>query len=473
MALTFATYEELTPAHRPYTPYGAALMLMTCRSPEILLSGPANTGKSRACMEKLHLAAEKYPHMRGLVVRKTRESLTESALVTFENHVVPEGHPVLNGPRRNLRQVYTYPNGSEIIVAGMKQAGKDMMQKVMSTDYDLAYCQEAIEMNEDEWEKLTTRLRNGKMGYHQLIADTNPDTPTHWLKRRCDRGQTLMLESRHEDNPFCTPEYLAKLDALTGPRYHRLRKGLWVQAEGVVYDGFDAALHVIDRFPIPREWPRYWSIDFGFTCPLVIQWWAQDPDGRVYCYREYYRTQRLVEDAAADVLRLSGLELRNGYARPCSSDSDPLPRAVICDHDAEDRATLKRHLGMDTTAARKEKSPGIQAFASRLKKAGDRKPRLFVFRDALVHRDPALDESKKPCCLVEELPGYIWDMSNNRKKGEEPVDKDNHSADAARYLVAYLDLKPKQQSFTPYNVRNGMVYTPGSSAPRPAWTRGV
>jgi phage terminase large subunit len=39
--------EDLTPEHRPYRPLGAALQLLRCRDPEVLISGPANTGKSR------------------------------------------------------------------------------------------------------------------------------------------------------------------------------------------------------------------------------------------------------------------------------------------------------------------------------------------------------------------------------------------------------------------------------------------
>src|SRR5262249_27220491 len=105
------------------------------------------------------------------------------------------------------------------------------------------------------WEKVTTRLRNGVMPYQQLIADTNPDRPTHWLKQRCDAGRTLLLESRHEDNPVLWDmkakawtrigtDYLAKLGALTGPRKLRLRDGRWVQAEGVVYEGWDPASYL-------------------------------------------------------------------------------------------------------------------------------------------------------------------------------------------------------------------------------------
>src|SRR5262245_60510234 len=189
--------------------------------------------------------------MRGLILRKTRMSLTESALVTFEQHVIPEGHSILNGPRRNFRQVYRYPNGSELVTGGL-----DNPSRVMSTEFDLIYPQEAIELREEEWEALTTRLRNGKMPYQQILGDTNPDKPQHWLKRRCDAGKCRLLESRHEDNPILygdgdwTPRgraYLATLDALTGARRARLRLGRWVQAEGVVYEGFDPAVHVIDR----------------------------------------------------------------------------------------------------------------------------------------------------------------------------------------------------------------------------------
>jgi PBSX family phage terminase large subunit len=414
-----------------------AWQLWWCTAPEVVVSGPAGTGKSRGCLEKLHYLAERYAAMRGLIVRKTRASLTESALVTFEDKVVPVQHPILDGPGRAHRQAYHYPNGSILVLGGLDRASR-----IMSTAYDLVFVQEAIELEENDWEALTTRLRHGVLPYQQIIADTNPDTPTHWLRRRCEGGPTFLLESRHEDNPELWDgtgkrwtvrgeQYMAKLDALTGPRKDRLRFGRWVQAEGVVYDGWDRRLHLVDRFAIPADWPRFWSVDFGYTNPFVCQWWAQDHDGRLYRYREIYRSQRLVEDHAKLMLALS--------------KDEPRPTRIVCDHDAEDRATLEKHLGMTTRAAKKDKSPGIQAVASRLKKAGDGLPRLFLLRDALVERDPVLVEQKRPACTEEEFDGYIWDLANNRKKGEEPVDKDNHGMDALRYLVAYFDVEVKRQ----------------------------
>jgi phage terminase large subunit len=382
--------------------------------------------------------------MRGLILRKTRESLSEAALFTFEDKVVPEGHPILAGAKRNCRQVYRYPNGSQIVVGGMDKASK-----VMSTEYDMAYVQEAIEILEDDWESVTTRLRNQVMPFQQLIADTNPDTPTHWLKRRCDAGKTRLLESRHEDNPSVTADYLAKLDNLTGPRYYRLRLGKWVQAEGVVYEGWDRHLHLIDRFPIPLQWPRYWSVDFGFTNPFVCQFWAADGDGRLYRYREIYHSKRLVEDHAKAILGEFEAECRAGaeYFKPRvgaeraleAARSQLAPCFIICDHDAEDRATLERYLRRHTMPATKDISPGIQAVASRLKVAGDGKPRLFLLRNSLVARDPVLDEARKPLCTEEEIDAYVWDTASGRRHGEIPIDRDNHGLDALRYVVAKLD----------------------------------
>jgi PBSX family phage terminase large subunit len=426
--------DPLKPEHKAYLPCGAAWKLWWSQAQEVVISGPAGTGKSRGCLEKIHFLASKYPKMRGLIVRKTRASLTESALVTFEEKVVPVQHPILHGAMRSHRQAYRYPNGSILVLGGLDKASR-----IMSTDYDLIFVQEAIELAEHDWEALTTRLRNGVLPFQQIIADTNPDTPSHWLKRRCDTGKAVLLDSRHEDNPLlwnrrsndwteAGRDYIAKLEALTGPRKMRLRYGRWVQAEGIVYEGWDPTVHLIDRFPIPADWPRFWAVDFGFNNPFVCQFWAQDTDGRLYRYREIYRTQGLVEDHARDMWRVSR--------------DDPKPQAIVCDTDAEDRATLERHLGLPTQPARKDLRPGIQAVAARLRKQPDGKARLYLLRDALVHRDPLLDEAKKPTCTEEEFDGYVWDTSNNRKQGEEPLKVNDHGMDALRYLVAQFDLGP-------------------------------
>jgi phage terminase large subunit len=254
-----------------------------------------------------------------------------------------------------------------------------------------------------------------------------------------------MIYCRHEDNPRLydsgwTAEgraYIAKLDNLTGVRKSRLRHGQWAAAEGLVYDSFDPAVHF--RKPMgmpPKEWTRYWAVDFGFNNPFVCQMWAQDHDGRLYLYREIYCTGRLVEDHARQLLAL--VKRGDGHT------PDVMPHAIICDHDAEDRATLERHLGRGTTAATKTVSDGIQAVQARLKVRQDGQPGLYLCRDALAERDMVLSDAHRPDCTNAEILDYIWDPAaapGNTGKRETPLKQNDHGMDAMRYLVAYFDIR--------------------------------
>jgi len=347
-------------------------------------------------------------------------------MVTYENKVLPEGWLDKYVHFNTVDQQYEYTNGSVIGVGGL-----DKPSKIMSSEWDMIYPQEAIELFEEDWESLTTRLRNGVIPYQQLIGDTNPSAPYHWLKKRCDRGATLMLYSKHEDNPSVTPEYLATLDALTGVRKKRLRDGIWAAAEGMVYeDEWDPAIHLVDRFDIPAEWDRYWSVDFGFRNPFVWQAWAENPDGELFRYAEIYRTGELVEDLAKQINELTA--------------DEPRPKSVICDTDAEDRATFEKHAGVRTKAAEKAVTTGIQSVQGRLRRKRNGKPSLYFLRDSLVSIDHSLVDKNLPYCTEQEFESYIWDIENKKIK-EEPVKQFDHGMDAMRYLCMYFD-KPRKDS---------------------------
>lgn len=445
--------------HR-YSPRGTAVTTIEHQAKEVLVSGPAGTGKSRACLEKLLLLALHNPGFKALIVRKTLVSLSSSALQTWRRIVAKEALAVgavwfFGGSAEEPPQ-YRFKNGSSIAIGGMDKPGK-----IMSTEYDVIYAQESIELTIDDWEALLSRLRHYRISYQQLLADANPDRPTHWLRQRVSEGKTVMLESRHEDNPMLFDDagqltakgadYLATLDLLTGVRRARLRLGQWVAAAGSVYeDTFDPAVNVVDRFPIPDEWDRIWAVDFGFVHPFVLQCWAEDPDGRLYLYREIYHTRRLVEDHARDILRAvtrlrpgcsdTGADLAASLADGRREWTEPAPRVIVCDHDAEDRATLERHLGMDTSPAHKTVSEGIQAVAARWRREEDGKPRLVLLRDSVMTKDPGLEQVKKPTCTADEVPGYMWDQRDGKVTKDQPLKQDDDGCDTLRYAVAECDL---------------------------------
>lgn len=429
-----------------YRARGAARELMRCRANEVLMSGPAGTGKSRACLEKLNLAALKYPGMVGLIVRQVRDTLSATALRTFEKFVIAEqleaGTVVYHAATQREPARYRYSNGSELWLAGL-----DKPSKIMSTEFDMIYIQEATELVAYGWESLTTRLGRGvAMPYQQLIADCNPDAPTHWLKLRVDSGATVMLESRHVDNPVFYDDagqltekggaYLARLENLTGVRRSRLLLGLWVAAEGVIWDEFDPARHVIDRFDIPDEWPRLWVVDFGMVHPFVWQAWAIAPDGELFRYREIHMTGRMVEDHAKQIMGLvcPGAEWRSFRGEEGWRGGkwiEPKPQRIICDHDSEDRATLKRYLGLANYPANKSVKPGLEAVNARWKSN-----RLFLMKDSLVERDQVLIDARKPLVAEQEIGGYVWDANK-----EAPVKEDDDGCDTIRYVVSHCDLK--------------------------------
>lgn len=438
-----------------YIPRGGAMDLMRCRDIEVCLDGPAGTGKTVAALNKIHLCLLKYPGSRALVCRKTNTALAGSAMQTFRNEILHPGEGVeYFGGSKVKPAAYLYPNGpdpsdpykggSEMVVNGL-----DKPEKVKSTAFDMAYINEATECTVEDAEFVRSRLRNGKMPYQQLIMDVNPDAPTHWLNLRMNEGRTVRIVSRHIDNPrywdaaantwTAEGDYYVNtiLEGLTGVRRMRLKDGLWVAAEGMIYqDAWNRQVNEVARFDIPRVWPRYLAIDFGFTNPFVCQWWAEDPDGRLFLYREIYMTRMLVEDASKEILKAMGYELKAGRPARIRDDAEPLPRAIYADHDAEDRATAEKHLGMSIRAANKAVGMGIQAVTQRMRPAGDGRPRLFIMRDALYRRDALLAEAHKPTCTIEEIEGYVWDMGGGRKKGEEPVKRDDHGCDAMRYICA-------------------------------------
>ncbi len=409
-----------------YRPRGAARELWVSRDFETIVSGPAETGKTWGCLQYADALLWKYAGAQGVMARKTYAALVSSALRTYLR-IVGNHSPVrVYGGERP--QFFQYPNGSRLWLAGLDTPGK-----ALSSERDFIYVNQAEELTLDDWQTLTTRCtgRGAVMPYTRIFGDCNPGPPSHWIRQRAG---LRFLESRHEHNPTLYTEAgqltdqgrrtMAILDSLTGVLKDRLRYGRWVQAEGAVYDGWDRDKHLVKPFVVPQEWRRVRAIDFGYTNPFVCQWWAVDPDGRAYLYREIYRTARRVEEHAADILRLSEGE----YIE-----------ATVADHDAEDRATLHAR-GIPTLPAYKRISPGIQAVQGRLKEAGDGKPRLLVVEGALVERDEALAAKRQPVSTEQEFELYVWPKAvDGRVVKEVPVDANNHGLDALRYLVGYLD----------------------------------
>lgn len=405
----------------------------------VVISSAAGCGKTYQTLMWLHLTLLRYPGTKALVVRKVARTLAGTTLTTFREKVAAEalaaGMLHFYGGSPQEPTSFRYTNGSRISIGGL-----DEPQKIMGAEVSIIVIDEAIETSARDVDMLRTRLRGAAEGAYpayRIIALTNPGPPTHYLNTSAD---LRLAHSTHKDNPALwaggawTGEgtrYLAELDKLTGVRRARLLEGRWVAVEGVIYEEWDPAVHVIERFPVPATWRRVWSVDFGYTNPTVVQWWAVDPDERAYLYRELYMTRRTVDEHAAAIMdQVTDLD---------GAWTEPRPEAVVCDHDAGDRAVLERETGITTLPAYKIVQPGIQGVQRRLRMRDDGTRGLYIMKGSLVERDQALAQAAKPTCTEEEFPSYVWDTGAGKQPKESPLKVDDHGVDAGRYTIAYLD----------------------------------
>lgn len=389
-----------------YEPKGAALDLLDCHAPEVLIEGPAGTGKTRAILEKINLICEDYPGTRVLICRATRTSLTESVLATLENKVFWVGHPAISGDaNRGNRHSYDFPNGSTIVCGSL-----DKPERLFSTEWDIVYVAEGTDrdVSEDAWEKFDRAMRNraipkgaksggpiqhgeeqawevdpdtdiqGPAFWTQKIVDCNPGAPGHWLNARAKAGKMVRLKSLHADNPSITAGELSRLRSMSGHRRARLYEGRWVAAEGSVYPEFTEEKHVVPHFDIPSDWPWYVWWDPGYQHPTAIIWCAVSPNGRMYFADEIVAAGRSVEEHCEEFTkRARGRNIRYVFGDPHHAFSRTAQSPVTISEQAAKRGVRMIPGPSCRNAADIEAQVNLVR-ASLTKTLADKKPEILV-----------------------------------------------------------------------------------------------
>lgn len=310
---------------------------LKCRDLEVLMDGPAGTGKSRTWLFKCFMACEKYPGARIAFVRNTKASMAESTLELWENHVLPHGHPAKTKVTRRNRQSYMFPNGSEIAVFGL-----DDPEKTKSMQYDIIYVNEVTECFEEDYELLLRGLRNNVLPYQQLISDCNPSFSGHWVNQRAIRGQMVRFTTRHEDNPAyhtgkawteIGERYLRTLENMTGATKQRLRYGKWVSPEGAIFEDFGDAHHVdlVGTVGL-HQYPVICGLDWGIADPFACTLLAVDRARlSVYMALECYAPNMTTSQQSTMVRRMLGHgESQHSY-QPYSGEWATKPKAIFYD----------------------------------------------------------------------------------------------------------------------------------------------
>lgn len=404
------------PKKKGYILRGDNRVALSCKEHEFILSGPADTGKTMACCIKVHLICRLIPGAQGAIVRETKTSLRSSVLNTFERVIKNQGVKTLGGENPSR---YIYPNGSTIWLGGM-----DKPDKVLSSERDFIYVNQAEELSLNSWEILGSRCsgRGAVIAIPQLFGDCNPGGSKHWIRERAKQGRLRLLVTTHKDNPTLYNEdgtmidsqevrrRMLVLDNMTGVRKLRLKEGIWATAEGAVYEMFNAErtgqksdhVQVRSREEMQRF---YFALDDGFTNPAVILDIGSDSDGRWHIFQEFYK-RGWIQDDVADIAK--GWHIKR-----------PVELAAVDEAAAGLIEALKRK-GVPARAGKGKIFDGIAKIQAKLKVQADGRPRLTV--------DPSCVET------INEFESYIW-----KPEKDVPVDEWNHSMGALRYLSDALN----------------------------------
>lgn len=396
-----------------------------CKDFVLLLTGSAGGGKSYLAGFKLHAFCLMYPGAMALMLRKTRESMTNSTVLFMERGIIAGATAVRHYPSKHR---FEYTNGSILAYGGMADDQQREQIRSIGQDgsVDIVWMEEATGFTENDFNEVTARIRGKAAGWRQIILTTNPDTPSHWIYKRLIQGaEAAVFYSGAVDNTHNPLDYIRNLKRLTGVLGLRLRDGQWIQAEGAVYEEFSDPVHVVDEYDPTQAKRHVAGVDWGFTNPGVILVFAVDGDGRMVLVREVYRTKRLIEwwtNTARDLQAEYGIE---------TFHCDPSEPAYISQFQVA---------GLPAVAAINDIRPGVDAVKQRLALAEDERPRLQFLRTANTDTDPDLEFAKRPTGILGEITAYVWPKSSEGKPIKEiPVKENDHGMDAIRYAVMGVD----------------------------------
>lgn len=155
--------------------------------------------------------------------------------------------------------------GRTVYLEGANDARSE--SKIRGLSLNGAYCDEITLLTRDFFNMLLSRLSASDA---KLIGTTNPDSPSHWLKKDfLDRAEELdLLEAKFliDDNCFLDKAYVESLKKeYSGVFFDRFILGKWVAAEGAIYPQFAACPEAfeIEKENIPPLKYINIGVDFG------------------------------------------------------------------------------------------------------------------------------------------------------------------------------------------------------------------
>lgn len=285
---------------------------------QILFGGSAGPGKSHLLRVAAIAWAYAIPGLQVYLFRRTFPDL-------YKNHMEgPTSFPLLLAPwiaegfvKINYAQhQITFAHNAKIHLAHMQY--EHDTDKIQGAEIHCALLDELTHFTKAQYSFIRSRVRMAGLDippalqgrFPRILAASNPGGPGHaWVRAlfvdSAPHGQiwdapmdeggltTQFIPALLRDNPTLLrddPSYADRLRGLSSPELVRaMLEGDWnAMVGGMLDDVFDASIHVLEPFEVPRSWKIRRAFDWGSSRPYAVLWVAhadgeaQPVEGRTY-----------------------------------------------------------------------------------------------------------------------------------------------------------------------------------------------
>ncbi|SNR95681.1 phage terminase, large subunit, PBSX family [Anaerovirgula multivorans] len=248
----------------------------------------------------------------------------------------------------------------------------------------------------------------------------NPAGPYHWFKinwidKAKDKG-LIYLHFTMDDNLSLSEKIKERYRSMySGVFFKRYILGLWVMAEGLIYDMFNEDIH--KKPTEPREYTEYYvSCDYGTYNAFALGLYGKYK-GIWYKVNEYYYDGRKKGTQKTDEEYYQELESFIGKMKV---------KGVIVDPSASSFITLIKKKGkFRVIKAKNDVLEGIRNMATALNN------KILLFND---------------CCAnsFREFSSYVWDEKAAERGEDKPKKENDHTKDEERYFVNTIMFNKKE-----------------------------
>ena len=391
----------------------------------IIADGAIRSGKTVSmCLSFIMWAMESFDHQNFAMCGKTIGSFRRNVLSVLKLMLKSRGYKLEEHRTDNLLVIKRKGKvNSFYIFGGKDESSQDLIQGVTLAG---VFFDEVALMPESFVNQATGRC---SVEGSKFWFNCNPSGPMHWFKKnwidKCKEKRVLYLHFTMDDNLSLSEKIKERYRGMyQGVFFKRYILGLWVMAEGIIYDMFSKEKHMVDTEEIARAYQertgqdfwtkeQYVSCDYGTQNPTVFLLWNKAADKKWYCRKEYYYSgrekgmQKTDQEFAKEMKEwLNGEEIRYAILDPSA---------------ASFKAQLVKE-GFKVKKAKNDVLDGIRLVAT-------------LLNQGTIFFDFSCTNTEK------EFSSYIWDEKAGDRGEDKPVKEYDHCMDAVRYLVYTITKK--------------------------------